>query len=89
MGQKEHFQPKTAKKLKTRIFAQNPKISLLYGYYATTLCKKTEQTYERILRSSLEGRTNELELEGPQCRLRRGTKKFEKYEDEKNEDQNL
>ena len=34
-------------------------MSLPYAYYAATLCKKPEQTYERILRSSSEGRTDE------------------------------
>ena len=40
------------------IFCENPKKSLPYAYYAATLCKKPEQTYERILRSKMYGRTH-------------------------------
>ena len=32
-------------------------MSLPYAYYAATLCKKLEQTYERILRSKMYTRT--------------------------------
>ena len=35
---------------------EKAKMSLPYAYYAATLCKKPEQTYERILRS--DGRTD-------------------------------
>ena len=48
----DHFWPKTAK---TGFFRQNPKMSLPLHSEATTLCKKSEQSYERIFRS----RTNE------------------------------
>ena len=62
---------------KMGFFCENPKMSLPYAYYAATLCKKPEQTYERILRSRnnerTDERTDESEFEGPQCRLRRGT----------------
>ena len=40
----------------TSFFCEKAKMSLPYAYYAATLCKKTKQTYERILRSSSEGR---------------------------------
>ena len=43
---------------KTGFFWEKVKMSLPYAYYAATLCKKQEQTYEQILRSSSEGRTN-------------------------------
>ena len=59
------------------IFWKNPKMSLPYPYNAATLCKKLEQTYERILRSKMHERTDEHtdggEFKGPD-RLRRGTK---------------
>ena len=42
-----------------RIFWKNPKMSLPYAYYAVTLCKKPEQTYEWFLRSSSDERTHE------------------------------
>ena len=55
-------------------------MSLPYPYYAATLCKKLEQTYERILRSKMyghtNGRTHRGEFKGPN-RLRRGTKKHQ------------
>ena len=63
-------------------------MSLPYAYYAATLCKKPEQTYERILRSSnnertngrtngrTDGRTNESEFVGPNS-APRGTKNQE------------
>ena len=64
-GQNDRFWAKMAifgqfwaKMAKTRFFCQKAKMSLPYAYYAATLCKKTEQTYERILRSSSEGRTD-------------------------------
>ena len=44
---------------KTGFFWEKAKMSLPYAYYAATLCKKPEQTYERILRSSSEERTDE------------------------------
>ena len=43
---------------KTGFVWEKAKMSLSYAYYAATLCKKPEQTYERILRSSSEERTN-------------------------------
>ena len=59
-----------------------PKWAIFYSfdaemaYYAATLCKKIEQTYERILRSKMyartDGRTHGGEFKGPD-RLRRGT----------------
>ena len=63
------------------IFWEKAKMSLPYAYYAATLCKKPEQTYERILRSSSEGRKNERtngrtdksEFVGPNS-AQRGTK---------------
>jgi len=65
-GQNGRFGPKWAifdsfcpGMAKTRFFWEKAKMSLPYPYYAATLCKKPEQTYERILRSSSEGRTNE------------------------------
>ena len=36
---------------------KNAKMSLPYAYYAATLCKKPEQTYERILRYKMYVRT--------------------------------
>ena len=51
----DSFCPKMAK---TGFFWENPKMSLPYPYYAATLCKKLEQTYERILRSKMYGRTD-------------------------------
>ena len=50
------FWPKTAK---TRFFRQNLKMSLPSHSEATTLCKKSEQSYERIFRSRKHGRTHE------------------------------
>ena len=74
----DHFWPKTAK---TRFFRQNPKMSLPSHSEATTLCKKSENSYERILRSRsnertdghTDGRTYGSETIGPQRRWR-GTK---------------
>ena len=67
-GQNDHFWAKMgifgqflAKMVKTRFFCQTTKMSLPYAYYAATLCKKTEQTYEQILRSSSYERTDERE----------------------------
>ena len=40
-----------------KIFWENPKMSPPYAYYAATLCKKLEQSYERILRFKMYGRT--------------------------------
>ena len=42
----------------TGLFGEKAKMSLPYAYYAATLCKKPEQTYERILRSRPDGRTD-------------------------------
>ena len=50
---------------KNRIFGEKAKMSLPYAYYAATLCKKPEQTYERILKSKMYGRTNGGEFNGP------------------------
>ena len=54
---------------KTGFFWEKAKMSLPYAYYAATLCKKPEQTYERILRSRnnerTDGRTDESEFVGP------------------------
>ena len=66
---------------KTRFFLEKAKMSLPYAYYAATLCKKPEQTYERIPRSKMYGRTDKRtyeqtdggEFKGPN-RLRWGTK---------------
>ena len=69
----DNFCPKMAK---TGFFCENPKMSLLYAYYDATLCKKPEQTYERILRSKMyvrtDGCTHRGELKGPN-HLRWGT----------------
>ena len=54
---------------------KNPKMSLPYTHEAATLCKKLEKSYERILRSSSEGRTDESEFIGPKS-ASRGTKKY-------------
>ena len=43
----------------TGFFCEKAQMSLPYAYYAATLCKKPEQTYERILRSRHNGRTDE------------------------------
>ena len=61
------FEPKRAnfdsfgaKMGQTEFFCEKAKMSLPYAYYAATLCKKPEQTYERILRSrNNDERTNE------------------------------
>ena len=55
----DSFGPKMAK---TGFFG---KMSLPYPYYAATLCKKTEQTYEWILRSRIYRQTDESESVGP------------------------
>ena len=55
IGQNGRFWAKMAK---TGLFCENPKMTLLYAYYAATLCKKPEQTYERILRSKMYERAN-------------------------------
>ena len=47
------------------IFCEKAKMSLPYTYDAATLCKKPEQTYERILRSRPDGRTDKSEFVGP------------------------
>ena len=51
--------------VKTRFFWEKAKMSLPYAYYAATLCKKPEQTYERILRSRTDERTDKSEFVGP------------------------
>ena len=43
----------------TKKFRQNPKMSLSSHSEATTLRKKSENSYERILRSSCNGRMDE------------------------------
>ena len=48
-----------AKMRQTGFFWEKAKMSLPYAYYAATLCKKPEQTYERILRSRKNERTDE------------------------------
>ena len=62
-----------AKMAKTIFFRQNPKMSLPYTYEAATLCNKLEKSYERILRSSSNARTDESEFIGPKS-ASRGTK---------------
>ena len=47
-----------AKMGQTGFFCEKAKMSLPYTYYAATLCKKPEQTYERILRSRTDKRTD-------------------------------
>ena len=42
------FGPFLGQMAKTRFFWGKAKMSLPYAYYAATLCKKPEQTYERI-----------------------------------------
>ena len=72
----DSFDPEMAK---SGFFGEKAKMSLPKAYYASTLCKKLEQTYERILRSKMyrhehtNGHTNGGEFKGPD-RLRRGTK---------------
>ena len=67
LGQNDNFWAKMAK---TRFFRQNPKTSLPYTHEATTLCKKLEKSYERILRSSSNGWMNESEFIGPKSAAR-------------------
>ena len=51
---------------KTGFFWGKAKMSLPYAYYAATLSKKPEQTYERILRSTRKDeRTDASEFIGP------------------------
>ena len=77
------FLPKRAKTAKTGFFGRNPKMSLPSHWEAPTLCKKSEQSYERISRSPPDartngrtnGRTNERDLIGPNAP--RGTKNHE------------
>ena len=47
-----------AKMAKTRFFLKILKMSLPFTYEAATLCKKLEKSYEWILRSSANVRTN-------------------------------
>ena len=67
-----------AKMGQTRFFWEKAKITLPYAYYAATLCKKPEQTFERILRTSSDertnGRTDKSEFVGPNS-APRGTNK--------------
>ena len=58
----------------TGFFGEKTEMSIPYAYYAATLCKKPEQTYERILRSRPDERTDKSEFVGPNSALR-GTKK--------------
>ena len=55
IGQNDHW-PKWRKQ--DFFSLKNPKMSLPYTYEAATLCKKLEKSYERILISSSEGRTD-------------------------------
>ena len=79
----DSFCPRMAK---TGFFWEKAKMSLPYAYYAETLCKKPEQTYERILRSSFDertdGRTDERthggEIIGPKSASGRGPKMGQK-----------
>ena len=50
-------------------------IIILY-YYAATLCKKPEQTYERILRSRMDGRTDKSEFVSPNALMQNFTLLF-------------
>ena len=59
-----HFDRFGAKMGQTGFFWEKVKMSLPYDYYAPTLCKKSEQTYEPILRSRFE-RTDKIEFIGP------------------------
>ena len=52
----DSFCPRMAK---TGFFCEKAKMSVPYAYYAATLCKKPEQTNERILRSRTDERTDE------------------------------
>ena len=65
-----------AKMAKTRFLSKSDNVTSV-RYYAATLCKNPEQTYERILRSSSEERTDERtdksEFVGPNS-APRGTK---------------
>ena len=74
-----NFDSFEAKMGQTGFFGEKAKMSLPYAYYAATLCKKPEQTYERILRSRNNGRTDESEFVCPNS-APRGTKNqnFEK-----------
>ena len=53
------FGPFLTKRAKARFFSQIPKMSLPSHSEATTWCKKAEKPYDRILRSSCYGHTNE------------------------------
>ena len=46
------------------IFLKNPQMSLPYTHKTATLCKKVKKSYERILRSRSDGRTNKSESVG-------------------------
>ena len=52
-----------------KIFWEKAKMSLPYAYFASTLCKKPEQTYGRIQRSrtngQTDGQTDKSEFVGP------------------------
>ena len=72
-----------AKMAKTIFFRKNPKMSLPYTYEAATLYKKLEKFYQRILRSSSNGRTDESEFIGP-ISATRGTKNKRGSKGEKN-----
>ena len=52
LGQNDHFWTVVGPKWRKQVFfGKKGEIPLPYAYYAATLCKKPEQTYERILRS--------------------------------------
>ena len=58
MGYFLQFLPRNGK---NGIFWEKAKMSLPYAYYAATLWKKPEQTYERILRSKMYEHTHTVE----------------------------
>ena len=62
-------------------FCEKAKMSLPYTYDAATLCKKPEQTYERILRSRPDERTDKSEFVGPNSASSgEDQQKYEKYD---------
>ena len=58
LGQNGHFWPFLGQNGENGIFCQNTKMSLPYTHEAATLCKQLEKSYERILRSNANVRTN-------------------------------
>ena len=55
------FDSLSAKMWQTGFFWEKAKMSLPYAYYAATLWKEPEQTYERILKSRNNERTDRRE----------------------------